>query len=635
LRSTSRRLLRYVLLYKGRFALGLLATSIMGGLDTVVAAATGLLVKILGALGAQMPHKGTIDFPLTIPVLNITFQVRSFSVIFYLAAAIFATVLVKVIFVYAREYLMNSASNKVLVRIRRELFEKILGLPMRYFDRERTGGIMSRFTSDVANIEQAISAGIATTQNLIYAVIFTTALVFTSWKLTLLAVVIFPASGAIIKIFGDRIRAVSRKLAVNVADISAFLQERIAGVKVIKSFVREEDEKRKFAGKVATNYGYSMKTVRLIALLKPINEVLNNAGMIVVVLFCSWQFVYGYMKIDVITRFVVLMSMAYKPLKELSGNTAVFQKALASAARVFEMLDLKGEVGAAPSLPLSSALSSAPSSAPSSAATFSASRRDGASVRGEVEFQDVFFSYNERETVLGGVSFTAKPGETVALVGPSGAGKTTIIQLLPRFYEIDSGRILIDGVDIRDLDLYDLRSFIGTVSQETVLFDDTVRENIRYGKPDAAEKEVIEAARVANAHQFITELKDGYDTMIGERGVALSGGQRQRIAIARAVLSDPRILLLDEATSALDNESEFLVQEALERAMRKRTSLVVAHRLSTIYGADRIVVLDAGRVVETGRHTDLIARSGLYRRLYEMQFGEDLRIEPVDPLRAS
>jgi subfamily B ATP-binding cassette protein MsbA len=591
----SSRLLHYALRYKARFALGLIATAVMGSLDTVVAGGTGLLAKVLSGLASNGGGAGRVDFPLTIPIVNVTYRVTSFSVIYLLAAAIFATVLVKSLFVYGREYFMNSASNKVLLNLRADFFDKVLGLPMRYFAGERTGAVMSRFTTDIGNIDQAITAGISTTQNAIYTVIFTAALLLTSWKLTLLAVLIFPFSGLIIKTFGEKIRATSRRISLNFADISAFLQERISGIKVIKAFVLEDRERARFAQKLRDNYRYSMRNVRHVALLKPINEILNNAGIILVVLFCSWQFVHGHMKIDVITRFIVLTSMVYKPLKELGNSTAVFQRALASAARVFELLDLEQESRAGAGLPKSA-------------------------VRGDVEFRDVTFAYRAGVPVLERVSFRARPGETVALVGPSGAGKSTVVHLLQRFYDADQGAILVDGVDLRTVALSSLRALMGSVSQETVLFADTVRENIRYGKADATDDEVEEAARVANAHGFITELNEAYETYIGERGVQLSGGQRQRIAIARAVLSDPRILLLDEATSALDNESEALVQEALDRMRRDRTSIVVAHRLSTIYGADRIVVFDGGRVVDTGRHAELVARSGLYRRLYEMQF---------------
>ncbi|HOJ38065.1 MAG TPA: ABC transporter ATP-binding protein [Ignavibacteriales bacterium] len=595
------RLYKYFFKFKTRIIIGLVATLIMGLMDTVLAAGTGILMNIMTELG-KLSSTDNISFYVTVPRTNIPIHVTGFITIIYVALVIFVSVLIKVSFVYLREYMMNSAAQKVLLHLRNEIFSKILRLPMSFFDKERTGNLMSRITSDVGNVEVALNSGILTTQNFIYTVIFTIALFITSWKLTLLTIVLFPILGVVLKLFGDRIRAYSKKLSINVADITSFLQENISSIKVIKSFVREDLREKQFYEKVRTNYYYSMKNVRAVALLKPINEVLSNLSMIIVIFFCAYEFVSGNMKIDTITTFIVLVTMLYKPLKELGNQTTIFQKALASAMRIFEILDLKEEEEVENPVKI-----------------------EVENIKGEVEFRNVYFKYeSSNEYILNNISFKVKSGKTLALVGASGSGKTTIVNLIPRFYKVERGEITIDGININQIHKEDLRKLVGLVPQETVLFADTIFENIRLGKLDATEEEIYEAAKFANAYDFIMELPDGFNTYVGERGTQLSGGQRQRIAIARAILSNPKILLLDEATSALDNESEHIVQEALDRLMKTRTSIVVAHRLSTIQNADQIIVLDKGEIVETGTHQELLQKNGFYYKYYHMQFREKI-----------
>ncbi|HOL81489.1 MAG TPA: ABC transporter ATP-binding protein [Ignavibacteriales bacterium] len=595
------RLYKYFFKFKTRIIIGLVATLIMGLMDTVLAAGTGILMNIMTELG-KLSSTDNISFYVTVPRTNIPIHVTGFITIIYVALVIFVSVLIKVSFVYLREYMMNSAAQKVLLHLRNEIFSKILRLPMSFFDKERTGNLMSRITSDVGNVEVALNSGILTTQNFIYTVIFTIALFITSWKLTLLTIVLFPILGVVLKLFGDRIRAYSKKLSINVADITSFLQENISSIKVIKSFVREDLREKQFYEKVRTNYYYSMKNVRAVALLKPINEVLSNLSMIIVIFFCAYEFVSGNMKIDTITTFIVLVTMLYKPLKELGNQTTIFQKALASAMRIFEILDLKEEEEVENPVKI-----------------------EVENIKGEVEFRNVYFKYeSSNEYILNNISFKVKSGKTLALVGASGSGKTTIVNLIPRFYKVERGEITIDGININQIHKEDLRKLVGLVPQETVLFADTIFENIRLGKLDATEEEIYEAAKFANAYDFIMELPDGFNTYVGERGTQLSGGQRQRIAIARAILSNPKILLLDEATSALDNESEHIVQEALDRLMKTRTSIVVAHRLSTIQNADQIIVLDKGEIVETGTHQELLQKNGFYYKYYHMQFKEKI-----------
>lgn len=600
----TRRFIQYFFPYKYRILGGLLATAIMGISDTLLAVAMGLFFDTLTRIQTMVASGKKIFLHHVIErngirlfTLNLESQHDVIRFIILFGVVVILIVLVKVTFVYLREYLMNSTSQKFLMRIRQDIFDHIILLPMRFFDSERTGNIVARITNDVMQLENSMTSMVQFTQNLIYTVVYVTAMFLTNWKLTLMALFVFPFAGVIIKFFGDRIRKVSREISVNIADITSFLQEKILNIKIVKGFTREEFERKNFARKSRQNYDYGIKIVRLVALLKPFNEVFSTVGMALMVLFCSWQISTGSMTIGTFITFIGLLTMAYKPIKALGDSNVIFQKAMASAARIYELLDEPTEYDA-----------------------HEARKKPVSSIRGDVEFEHVTFSYNGTSNALEDVSFFIPAGKTVALVGPSGAGKTTIINLIPRFYTVTRGRVLIDGIDVRDFPLSNLRSFISIVPQETVLFSTTIMENIRYGRLDASDEEVMEAARLANAHEFIVRMEHGYHTQVGEQGAQLSGGQRQRIAIARAILRNPRILLLDEATSALDTESEILVQKALEELMRDRTSFVIAHRLSTILNADEILVIDRGRLVERGTHQELLHRNGLYAQLYHKQF---------------
>jgi subfamily B ATP-binding cassette protein MsbA len=495
-----------------------------------------------------------------------------------------------------REYVMSSAQQKILMRFRIELFDTVLLLPVRYFDQQKTGRVMSRITNDVSNMEQSLYLMVEIVQNLLYTLIYAAALFYSNWQLAIFAIVVFALSGLISRKFGDRVRSYSRDLTDTLADISAFLQEKISSIRIVKSFTREAFERKSFRQKVDDNYHHSMKIVRTMALLSPTNEFFNTFVASLLVVFTGYLFLRGDMTMESMISFLILINFLAKPVKALGENIARVQKTMVSAGLIFEMLDLDKEK-----------LRDRPEKT--------------AIERGEVEFCDVSFSYNADVPALRGVSFTVKPGEKIALVGPSGSGKTTLVNLIPRFYEVSGGTILIDGSDVRGMNLTDLRAQIGIVPQEVVLFAGTIYDNIHYGKLDAGERDIIEAAKMANAHSFIERLETGYRTEIGERGVQLSGGQRQRIAIARAILRNPRILLLDEATSALDSESELMVQEALDRLMQGRTSFIIAHRLSTVHRCDRIFVLDRGSVAEEGTHEELLRNdSGIYKKLYSLQF---------------
>ncbi len=604
--STTKRLITYFYPYKVRIFFGLLATAIMGFSDTILAGAIGLFFDTLTKVQTLISNAEPILLEQKIEYrefefysINISGKDALLRFIIIFGILIVALAVFKVIFVYAREYLMNSTSHKFLMRFRRDVFDRILLLPMKFFDSEKTGNIMARITNDVAQLENSLRTLIQFSQNLIYTVVYVTALFFVNWKLTFLALVIFPLSGIVIKLFGDRIRKVSHRISVNIADITSFLQEKIAAIRVVKSFNREKFEQENFKVKTKENYKLSIKVVRLIALLKPVNEVFSETGMSILVIFCAWQISTGSMTIGNFITFISLVVMAYKPLKGLGDSMAIFQKALASANRIFELIDEKTECEVPEN-----------------------QRQSIESKNGQVEFKNVRFSYNSSDYALNDISIKVNAGETVALVGPSGGGKSTFINLLPRFYEINEGEILIDAINNKYLSFSDLRQMIGIVPQETILFSGTISENIKYGRLTATDEEIVSAAKAANAHNFILELDNKYNAEVGERGVQLSGGQKQRIAIARAILNNPTILLLDEATSALDTESEILVQQALEKLMENRTSFVIAHRLSTIQKADRILVIDKGSIIEIGTHRELINKKGLYANLYNMQFRE-------------
>ena len=597
-KSLFRRLLSYFIAYKFRILAGVLASIAVSSLDSISAAGVGLLVKILSEIGILIREGKPINVPLKLDYINIEFTVTENKHIVYFALALLFIIILKAIFVYLREYLMKSSSQKMVMKIRADLFEKILKLPIKYFSNERTGGLISRTTNDVANIEYSLTSTISMAQNFLAAFVYTIALFLTSWKLSLLVVMVFPISALIIKGFGKKIRKISRNISLNISDITSFLQEKISGIKIVKTYVREEYEIKEFKKKNKESYKFKMKSVRLTALQKPINEVFSSLSMMLVVLFLSYEFVSGSMSIDLMTRFVLLVTLAYQPIRSLGDANAVLQSALASAQRIFEIIDEEEEKS-------------------------EAVIKDASFVKGKIEFKDVCFSYGDNSFGISNINLKIDAGKTLALVGPSGGGKTTIVNLIPRFYEIDCGEILIDNVNIKDIELKTLRSVIGIVQQETILFASTVKENIRYGKLTATDEEIIKAAKLANAHNFIMELPKQYDTYIGELGSQLSGGQRQRISIARAILIDPKILLLDEATSALDTESERLIQEALSRLMKNRTVIAIAHRLSTIQNADLIAVIDKGKVVQLGNHQSLLQEDGLYKKLCMMQFNMD------------
>ena len=506
--------------------------------------------------------------------------------------------LLKNIACYLQEVLMAYVGHAVIRDLRMQLYRKYTDLPLSFYHRHKAGELISRATNDVLVAQQCVGASfMKLVKEPIYIVMFLAMALVISWQMTLLAFALLPASLAIIFGISRKLRRLSHHQQEQMADLTSTLQETVYGIRVIKAFAMEKFEGAKFGRQAQSLFRQVFRIDYTMKASSPLTEQLSMA----VGLFLLWYggsrvFTGGLMAPDMFIVFLFVIFSMVRPLKSVGQVGAELQAGLAAAERIFAVLD-----------------------EPSETAVLTGGRDLGRS-RGEVEFQDVHFSYLPGEPVLQGVSLRVGAGEVVALAGSSGAGKSTLMDMIPGFYTAERGRVLVDGFDVRELDPQSLRRNMGIVTQEVILFHDTVLRNIAYGLDDVPLDKVREAARAANADEFIMKLPQGYETVIGDRGVTLSGGQRQRLSIARAILKDPAILLLDEATSALDTESEKLVQEAIDRLVRNRTTIVIAHRLSTIRGADRIHLLEMGRVVQTGTHDQLLAEGGRYKELYDLQF---------------
>ena len=504
---------------------------------------------------------------------------------------------VKNFFHFARTYLVARAEQDVNRDVRNEVYDHLVELDLAFFSRVRMGQIVSRLTTEVEQMRALVTAQFSKLVSALFefgvAVFF---MVLISWRLTLAAFVVIPGAMIIWGPLVSVLRRRDRRVLHVGGEVTAHVQETLAGIRLVKSSSAELREKARFRGLTADYYRLFLRAEFARALAAPMTEMLAATGTVILLWFGARLVVAGDLTGALFVGFLALSMKLYAPVKNVAKFPATAQPGLVAAERVFEFLDAPVEIKDAPGARRMEAFAS------------------------EIAFERVSFAYGEGESVLRDVSFSVDRGDVVALVGPSGAGKTTLVDLLGRFFDVGSGRITIDGVDIRDVRVADLRALMGVVSQETILFHDSVRANIAYGRPEASQVEIEAAAVAAHAHEFIVEMPNAYDTLVGERGVEVSGGQRQRLAIARALLRDPPILIFDEATSALDTASERLIQDATLRLMKGRTVFVIAHRLSTVQSADQILVMDGGHIVERGDHATLLAQAGLYRRLYDLQF---------------
>lgn len=542
---------------------------------------------------------GAVAF-LVKPVLDDIFIHKDATRLALIPLLVLTVYVLKGIFEFAQSYLMNGVGQRVIRDIRDHLYRHMQSLSLAFYMRHPTGVLMSRVTNDVGLMQGAVTNAVTGLIKDAFAAVFLIGVIFyRDWRLALVALVAFPIAFWPIARFGRKLRQTSIRSQEVTGGLTSHLHETISGAKLVKGFGAEEYEVDRFAARNADLYRLNMKVVKVQALTSPLSEMFAGFGAAAVIFYGGYSVVHGHSTPGNFFSFLTALFMLYEPVKRLSHVNNVVQQGIAAATRVFEVLDTLPDV----------------------------KEKEGAvdlpGVRREIEFDGVDFRYApEGEPVLKEITLRAEVGTTVAIVGSSGAGKTTLVDLIPRFYDPDRGTIRIDGVDLRDVTLSSLRARIGIVGQHTILFNDTIRNNIAYGTPGAPMGRIEEAARRANAHAFIARLPEGYETVVGEQGLKLSGGERQRLAIARALLKDAPLLILDEATSALDTESESVVQEALEHLMRGRTTFVIAHRLSTVRNADVILVIEDGRIVERGSHRDLLAGETRYRSFYLKQFEE-------------
>ncbi len=528
-------------------------------------------------------------------IINYLNALAPLKVLYLILIVMPAALFIRATFDFLQSYIMSDVGQRVVRDVRNLIYAKLQILSLEYFIKKRSGELVSRIMNDVKVIENAVSYALTDLIQQSFQVIGCAIWIFfINAKLSLMAVVVFPLVAVPIVVVGKTLRKLSRRSQEKIADINSLLVETFIGVRIVRAFCAEAKELFKFKKHNQEYYKITMKSIKRALILGNFTELISVTMALVVIFYSGKQVIEGVLSFGTLVTFMAALLSMIKPFKKLSQVNSIMEQAKAASERIYEVLDT----------PITVVEKTDP--------------KELSGINDAIRFENIWFDHGDVE-VLKDINFEVKKGTMVAIVGPSGTGKSTLVDLIPRFYDPKSGRILIDGIDIKDVTLSSLRQYIGMVTQETVLFNDTIKANISYGKPDASQKEIEKAAIQAHAHDFIQQFPAGYDSVIGDRGMKLSGGERQRIAIARALLKNPPILILDEATSQLDAQSERIVQEALDVLVQGRTVFVVAHRLSTVRGAQRIVVLNEGRIVEEGNHAELLAREGLYRRLYQVQ----------------
>ena len=530
------------------------------------------------------------------PIVDEIFVKKNVKMLELLPFVIIMIYILEAVFVFGETYLMNYVGQDLIKRLRDELYSHIQMLSLSFFHKHETGVLMARITNDVSIIKGMVSdAAAGVLKDSLSIVGLLCVIFYLDWKLAMIAVTVLPLAALLIVNFGRRMRKLSTRRQEAMADMSSLLHETFTGTRIVKAFGMEPHENRRFFEKTARLFKYEIKAVIVKGISSPVMGLLGGIGVALIVWYGGNKVISGISTPGTFFSFMTALIMFYQPIKAISKLNNTVQEGLAAAVRIYAILDTDSDI---------------------------VERREAVELewkRHPVVFENVWFKY-EDHMVLRNINLQVKAGEIVALVGMSGGGKTTLVNLVPRFYDVTEGAVLVDGHDVRDVTIASLRSQIGIVTQDPILFNDTIRCNIAYGNPKALESDIVAAARAAYAYDFVQSFPEGFDTVVGEKGVRLSGGEKQRICIARALLKNAPVLILDEATSSLDSESELAVQEALENLMRGRTTFVIAHRLSTIRNADRIIVIVDGRIVEEGKHEELLSLRREYCKLYEMQF---------------
>ncbi|MBL7084835.1 MAG: ATP-binding cassette domain-containing protein [Candidatus Omnitrophica bacterium] len=590
------KLLRFIKPHLGIFALAVACMFMSALFDGAqIAPAIPMIDNVFTGEGITVSRPLPDFLSRLIEIVNAMPRLRLLKIIAFSFLGLF---LFKGLSVFIRQYLMTNVGQLVLRDVRNSLYTKYQSLPLNYYSKSKVGALISRITYDVGVVNNSIAQGLTDVfYQTFKAVTLLSIAIFLNWKLFLISIVLFPFISIPVVRISRALRKISTKTQEKMEEVTSTLYEGISGIRIVKIFSMEDYEVNRFAQANQGFYKVTMKSAKRLIVISPITELVGAAAAMLVLYVGGRQVIRGDLSFGMFAAFMGAMFQCVQPFKRLSNISAILQQAAAASARIFQVLDAPIEM----------------------------QDREGATdlpeIKQAVRFQDVSFKYDgEKEEVLKGIDLEVPTGTILAIVGPSGVGKTTMVNLIGRFYDVTGGQITIDGHDLRDIKLKSLREKIGIVTQDMFLFNDTIKANIAYGDIQARPDEIVQAARAAGADSFIQNLPKGYDTVIGDRGFRLSGGEKQRLAIARALLKNSPILILDEATSQLDSESEILVQKALEQLMRGRTVFVIAHRLSTVRNADKIAVLDKGKIAECGTHEELINKGGLYKKLYELQF---------------